>query len=65
MHRDADARAFETVELAGVCEQRGVALAAHVFEDRRDNALGIFQPLRFPRDQRLRFPIIDDPDHIR
>ena len=50
MHRNAHARSFEAVELAGVCEQCGIALAAHVFEDRCDDALGIFQPLGFSRD---------------
>ncbi len=64
MHGDADARAFEIVELAGVGEQRGIAFAAHVFQNRRDNPLGVFQPLRLSRDQRSGVLIVDDPNHI-
>ena len=64
MHWDADAGAFEAVEFAGVFEQRGVAALAHVGKNRRDNALGVFQAQRLSLDERTRFPLVEDPDHI-
>ena len=62
--RDADAGAFEAVEFAGVIEQRGVASLAHVFQNRRDNALGFFQALRLCARSALRVLIVDSPDHL-
>ena len=63
-HVQTDALALETIELAGVIEQRCVAALAHVGEDRHDDALGLFQAYGFALNQRLRVSSCKNPDHI-
>src|SRR3984957_15059268 len=57
------ARSGEAVVLARVFEQRPIAAFANVFDDRRDDTLGLFESHRFTRDQPRSILVIENPNH--